>query len=61
LHRLFVQIERIFKINGLSVITDDLFGAARCTPVAGTASGIVLAGSETAAASDMETPGNIAS
>jgi DNA transposition AAA+ family ATPase len=31
LHRLFVQIERILKINGLSVITDDVVEAARST------------------------------
>jgi hypothetical protein len=34
LHRLFVQIERILKINGLSVITDDVVEAARSTPLA---------------------------
>ena len=36
LHRLFVQIERILKINGLSVITDDVVEAARSTLVIGT-------------------------
>jgi len=35
LHRLFVQIERILKINGLSVITDDVVAAARSTLVIG--------------------------
>ncbi|HEX7361518.1 MAG TPA: AAA family ATPase [Bryobacteraceae bacterium] len=35
LHRLFVQIERILKINGLSVITDDVVEAARSTLVVG--------------------------
>ena len=35
LHRLFVQIERILKINGLSVITDDVVEAARSTLVLG--------------------------
>jgi len=35
LHRLFVQIERILKINGLSVITDDVVEAARSTLVIG--------------------------
>ena len=33
LHRLFVQIGRILKINGLSVITDDIVEAARSTLV----------------------------
>jgi len=33
--RLFVQIERILKINGLSVITDDVLEAARSTLVIG--------------------------
>jgi hypothetical protein len=37
LHRLFVQIERILKINGLSVITDDVIEAARSTLVIGAA------------------------
>ena len=36
LHRLFVQIERILKINGLTVITDDVVEAARGTLVVGT-------------------------
>ncbi len=36
LHRLFVQIERILKINGLSVITADVVEAARSTLVIGT-------------------------
>ena len=35
LHRLFVQIERILKINGLSVITNDVMEAARSTLVIG--------------------------
>ncbi len=35
LHRLFVQIERVLKINGLSVITDDVVEAARSTLVIG--------------------------
>jgi DNA transposition AAA+ family ATPase len=35
LHRLFVQIGRILKINGLSVITDDVVEAARGTLVVG--------------------------
>jgi DNA transposition AAA+ family ATPase len=35
LHRLFVQIGRILKINGLSVITDDVVEAARNTLVIG--------------------------
>jgi hypothetical protein len=35
LHRLFLQIGRIPKINGLSVITDDVVEAARSTFVIG--------------------------
>ena len=35
LQRLFVQIERILKINGLSVITDDVVEAAHSTLVIG--------------------------
>jgi DNA transposition AAA+ family ATPase len=35
LQRLFVQIGRILKINGLSVITDDVVEAARSTLVIG--------------------------
>jgi hypothetical protein len=35
LHRLFVQIERILKINQLTVITDDVAEAARSTLVVG--------------------------
>jgi DNA transposition AAA+ family ATPase len=35
LNRLFVQIGRILKINGLSVITDDVVAAARSTLVIG--------------------------
>ena len=35
LHRLFVQIGRILKINGLSVITEDVVEAARSTLVIG--------------------------
>lgn len=34
-HRLFVQIERILRINGLSAITDDVVEAARSTLVIG--------------------------
>jgi DNA transposition AAA+ family ATPase len=37
LHRLFVQIERILKINGLTFITDEVVNAARSTLVIGTA------------------------
>jgi len=33
LHRPFIQIERILKINGLFVITADVVEAARSTPV----------------------------
>jgi DNA transposition AAA+ family ATPase len=36
LHRLFVQIERVMKINGLTVISDDVVAAARSTLVIGT-------------------------
>jgi len=35
LHRLFVQIERILRINGLNAITDDVVEAARSTLVIG--------------------------
>ena len=35
LHRLFVQIGRILKINGLLMITDDVVEAARSTLVIG--------------------------
>ena len=35
LHRLFVQIERILEINGLSVVTHDVVEAARSTLVIG--------------------------
>ena len=35
LHRLFVQIERIMKINELTVVTDDVVEAARSTLVVG--------------------------
>jgi len=37
LHRLFVQIGRILKINGLNIITDDVVEAARSTLVIGAA------------------------
>jgi len=36
LHRLFVQIERVLKINGLTVITDEVVNAARSVLVIGT-------------------------
>lgn len=36
LHRQFLQIRRILKINGLSVITHDVAEAARSTLVIGT-------------------------
>ncbi|WP_432256622.1 AAA family ATPase [Limimaricola sp. AA108-03] len=35
LHRLFVQIERILRINELSLVTDDVIEAARSTLVVG--------------------------
>ena len=35
LHRLFVQIERILKINDLSLVTDEVVEAARSTLVIG--------------------------
>jgi hypothetical protein len=35
LHRLFVQIERILRINGLNAITDDVVEAAGSTLVIG--------------------------
>ena len=35
LHRLFVQIQRILRINGLNAITDDVVEAARSTLVIG--------------------------
>jgi len=35
LHRLFVQIERILKINDLNLITTDVIEAARSTLVIG--------------------------
>jgi DNA transposition AAA+ family ATPase len=36
LHRLFTQVERILKINDLTVITTDVIEAARSTLVIGT-------------------------
>jgi DNA transposition AAA+ family ATPase len=36
LHRLFTQIERILKINGLNIITTEVIEAARSTLVIGT-------------------------
>lgn len=36
LHRLFTQIERLMKINGLAVITTEIIDAARSTLVIGT-------------------------
>ena len=35
LHRLFVQIERVLRINDLTVITNDVVDAARSTLVIG--------------------------
>jgi hypothetical protein len=35
IHRLFVQIERILRINGPSTVTDDAVEAARSTLVIG--------------------------
>ncbi len=35
LHRLFVQIERILRLNELTVITEDVVEAARSTLVIG--------------------------
>ena len=35
LHRPFTQIDRIMKINGLSVVTNDVIAAARSTLVIG--------------------------
>lgn len=35
LHRLFVQIDRILKINDLSLVTDEVVEAARSTLVIG--------------------------
>jgi hypothetical protein len=35
LHRLFIQIERILRINGLNAITDEVVEAARSTLVIG--------------------------
>lgn len=35
LHRLFVQIERIMRINGLNAVTEDVVDAARSTLVIG--------------------------
>ena len=34
-HRLFVQIERILRINGLQAVTDDVVEAARSVLVIG--------------------------
>lgn len=35
LRRLFLQIERVLRVNELTVITDDVINAARSTPVIG--------------------------